>query len=40
MTTDVKKVTKDAKEILFKIKTDKVSPAGNHQNLFCQVVVT
>ena len=40
VTTDVKTVTKDAKEIVFKIKTDKASPAGNHQNLFCQVVVT
>ncbi len=40
VTTDVKKVTKDAKDIVFKIKTDKASPAGNHQNLFCQIVVT
>lgn len=40
VTTDVKKITKDAKDIVFKIKTDKASPAGNHQNLFCQVVVT
>jgi hypothetical protein len=40
VTTDVKKVTKDAKELVFHIKTDKVSPAGNHQNLFCQVVIT
>jgi hypothetical protein len=40
VTTDVKKVTKDAKDIIFKIKTDKASPAGNHQNLFCQIIVT
>jgi hypothetical protein len=40
VTTDVKKISKDAKDIVFKIKTDKASPAGNHQNLFCQVVVT
>ncbi len=40
VTTDVKKITKDTKEIVFRVKTDKVSPAGNHQNLFCQVVVT
>ena len=39
VTTDVKTITKDTKEIVFRIKTDKVSPAGNHQNLFCQVVV-
>ncbi len=40
VTTDVKKITKDSKEIVFHLKTDKVSPAGNHQNLFCQLVVT
>ena len=38
--TDVKKITKDTKEVVFRVKTDKVSPAGNHQNLFCQVIVT
>ncbi len=40
VTTDVKKITKDTKDLVFHIKTDKASPAGNHQNLFCQVVVT
>jgi hypothetical protein len=40
VTTDLKKITKDTKEIVFRVKTDKVSPAGNHQNLFCQVIVT
>ena len=40
VTTDVKKITKDTKEVVFRVKTDKVSPAGNHQNLFCQVIVT
>ena len=40
VTTDVKKITKDTKDLMFHIKTDKVSPAGNHANLFCQVVVT
>jgi hypothetical protein len=40
VTTETKKITKDTKEIVFRVKTDKVSPAGNHQNLFCQVVVT
>ena len=40
MTTDVKKITKDTTDLVFHIKTDKVSPAGNHDSLFCQVVVT
>ena len=40
VTTDVKGITKDTKELIFRVKTDKASPAGNHQNLFCQVVVT
>ncbi|MDR3638239.1 MAG: peptidase [Isosphaeraceae bacterium] len=40
VTTDVKKITKDMGDVVFHIKTDKVSPAGNHANLFCQVVVT
>jgi hypothetical protein len=38
--TDVKKITKDTAEVIFHIKTDPATPAGNHQNLFCQVVVT
>ena len=38
--TDVKKITKDTGEVLFHIKTDAATPAGNHQNLFCQVIVT
>jgi hypothetical protein len=40
VTTDVKKITKDSTDLLFHIKTDKVSPAGNHASLFCQVVIT
>ena len=40
VTTDVKKITKDTTDLLFHIKTDKISPAGNHTTLFCQVVVT
>jgi hypothetical protein len=40
VTTDVKKITKDSTELVFHIKTDKSSPAGNHASLFCQVVVT
>ncbi len=38
--TDVKKITKDTPEVVFHIKTDPTTPAGNHQNLFCVVVVT
>ena len=40
VTTDVKKITKDTTDLIFHIKTDKVSPAGNHASLFCQVVIT
>lgn len=32
-------ITKDTKEIGFKLTTDKASPAGTHRNIFCQVVV-
>ena len=34
VTTDVKKITKDTTDLVFHIKTDKVSPAGNHASLF------
>jgi hypothetical protein len=40
VTTDVKKITKESVDLVFHLKTDKVSPAGNHASLFCQVVVT
>ena len=40
VTTDVLKLKKDTPELIFNVKTDKVSPAGNHQNLFCQVIIT
>jgi hypothetical protein len=33
-------ITKDTKEIGFKITTDKTSPAGIHRGLFCQVIIT
>jgi hypothetical protein len=39
VTTDVKKITKDTTDLVFHIKTDKTSPAGNHASLFCQVVI-
>jgi len=40
VTTDVKKITKDTTDLVFHLKTDKASPAGNHGTLFCQVVIT
>ena len=40
VTTDAKTINKDTKDLIFHIKTDPVSPAGNHANLFCQVVIT
>ena len=33
-------ITKDTKELSFKVTVDKTSPAGQHRNLFCQVVLT
>jgi hypothetical protein len=39
VTTTPLDITKDTKEIAFKLTTDKTSPAGTHRNLFCQVVV-
>jgi hypothetical protein len=38
--TEVKAITKDSTDLIFKIKTDPATPAGNHANLFCQVVIT
>ena len=40
VTTDAKTINKDTKDLIFHIKTDAISPAGNHANLFCQVVIT
>ena len=39
VTTPEVEITKDTKELAFKLTTDKTSPAGIHRNLFCQVVV-
>lgn len=33
-------VTKDDKELLFKLKTAEDAPVGQHKSLFCQVIVT
>ncbi len=38
-TPDVQ-IAKDTKEFAFKLTVDKASPAGQHRNLFCQVVFT
>jgi Bacterial pre-peptidase C-terminal domain len=32
-------ITKDTKELAFKVTVDKTSPAGQHRNIFCQVVL-
>ena len=32
-------LTKDLKELVFAVKTDKTSPAGRHRNVFCRVIV-
>jgi hypothetical protein len=32
-------ITKDSKELLIPLQTDPASPAGNHKNIFCQIVV-
>jgi hypothetical protein len=33
-------ITKDTKEFAFKVNVDKTSPAGQHKNIFCQLVIT
>ena len=40
VTTTVMQAKKDTKELIFKVKTQKDSPAGNHKNVFCRVTVT
>ena len=30
---------KDMKDLVFKVKTEKASPAGTHKNIFCQAVI-
>jgi hypothetical protein len=39
VTTTELPMTKDIKELAFKLTVDKVSPAGQHRNIFCQAVV-
>ncbi len=40
VTAEPLQVTNDTKELIFKVKTETDSPAGNHKNIFCTVVVT
>jgi hypothetical protein len=40
VTAEPKTITKDTDELIFHLKTDPVSPAGNHTNLVCQAVIT
>ena len=40
VTTSEMEITKDTKELVFKVKTETDSPAGNHKNIFCRVIVT
>jgi hypothetical protein len=40
VTTPEMEITKETKEVAFKLTTDTTSPAGIHRNLFCQVVIT
>lgn len=40
VSTTTQQITKDSKSIIFKLKTDVASPVGNHNNLFCRVIVT
>ncbi|MCP4784497.1 MAG: peptidase [Fuerstiella sp.] len=40
VTAEPLEITKDTKELVFKVKTATDSPAGNHKNIFCQIVVT
>ncbi len=38
VTTGEMQMTKETKELAFKVKIDKASPAGLHRNIFCQAV--
>ena len=40
VSTDPKTITKDTTDLVFHVKTDPASPAGETKNLFCQVVIT
>ena len=38
--SEPKPITKETQDLVFHIKTDPTSPAGNHTTLMCQVVIT
>ncbi|MBS0264752.1 MAG: PPC domain-containing protein [Planctomycetes bacterium] len=38
--TTTQDATVETKDLVFKITTDMTTPAGNHANLFCQIIVT
>lgn len=40
VTTTEMQITKDSKEFAFKLALDKASPPGQHNNVFCQLVIT
>jgi hypothetical protein len=40
VTAEPRTITKDAEEVIFHLKTDVTSPAGNHTNLVCQALIT
>lgn len=40
VTSTPMEITKDTKELIFKVTTATDSPAGTHKNIFCQVIVT
>lgn len=40
VTSEPLQITGDTKELVFKVKTETDSPAGNHKNIFCSIVVT
>ena len=40
VTTEPVTITKDSKDVVFHVKTEPSSPAGEMKNLFCQVVIT
>jgi hypothetical protein len=39
VTTEAKEITSSDKEVVFDVKTDAKSPAGNHNGLFCRITV-
>ena len=39
VTTPEMELKKDMKELVFKVSTDKGSPAGTHKNIFCQATI-